>query len=258
MANSVPKPENRLKAAIIERLYAARHVVGDAVLISEMVVDNWARRADVVLANGRLWGFEVKSEQDSLNRLPGQIESFNRAFEKLTIVTVPKFEYAVREMLPEGVGLWVEVPDGSLKERIRARASELSKSAAMQHMTATELRQLLSCNGISGLSGLSRSQLETIAAGLPASDLTAAARDVVKRKHRAKHELYQIARLEGRHNALSLLRSRTELHAATPDVSIAVSACETATPDVKGHPAYVRAPAGPVLKRIVRPTQSAS
>ncbi len=250
---SLPKPENRLKTAIIDRLYASNHVTDDAVLVSEMVVENWARRADIVLANGRLWGFEIKSEQDSLSRLPGQIETFSRSFEKLTIVTVVKFEKAVRELLPEGVGLWVEMMDGSLKERVRAKTCELTKAAAIQHMTATELRKLLACNGVTGLGALSRGQLEQTACGLPLSDLAAAARDAVKRKHRSKHETFSEARAAGRQDALHFLRSRMDARRETAVVLPSPDEQKILAPSLNSeHPALKRVRAGTVLKRVPR------
>jgi hypothetical protein len=243
------RPEARLKAAVIDRLYAGAHVDEDAVVISEMVVDNWSRRADVVLANGKLWGFEIKSEQDTLERLPGQIEVFTRAFEKLTIVTVARFEPQVRMMIPEGVGLWIEEPDGSLKERIRSRVASLSRESAIALMTATELRRLLACNGLTGTSGVARAELARLAAYLPVSDLSAAARDAVKRRHRAKH--HQFARhreTAGTAQALSKLarpavpRPQPVLECATAVVSPYVVSTE--------HPALIHAPAGPVLRRL--------
>lgn len=252
MVTAPIKPENRLKAAVIDRLYASAAVDNDAVLISEMVVENWTRRADVVLANGRLWGFEVKSENDSLARLPGQIEAFRRAFEKLTIVTVPKFENAVRELIPDGVGLWVEGPDGSLKERARARIVDLSAEAAIRLMSASDLRALLQCNGVAGLSGLSRAQLEQQALGLPRNDLAIAARGAVKRKHRQKHKEFERRRSCGTVAALCELRSRADaardLVPPRTDSLIPVEHVAVA----REHPAFHLAPAGPVLRRMPR------
>lgn len=81
--------EKAIKAALIDWLYA-KGMVCDAVVINEMVVANWARRADIAVANGRLYGFEIKSAFDSLKRLPGQIESFRRHFDKVTVVAASK------------------------------------------------------------------------------------------------------------------------------------------------------------------------
>lgn len=249
------RPESRLKAAVIDRLYAGAHVDDDAVVISEMVVDNWSRRADVVLANGKLWGFEIKSEQDTLDRLPGQVEVFARSFEKLTVVTVARFEPQVRAMIPDGVGLWIEEPDGSLKERVRSRVASLSREAAITLMTATELRHLLACNGMSRTSAIPRAELVRLATYLPISDLSAAARDAVKRRHRARHHQFAHHRAtEGTAQALSKLARPSVSRRDLVHETVATAALPYEVP--AAHPALIQAPAGPVLRRL-KPQYSA-
>ena len=253
MLSRAIKPEARLKAAVIDRLYANAHVDSDAVVISEMVVDNWSRRADVVLANGKLWGFEIKSEMDTLGRLPGQMDVFARSFEKLTVVVAARFETQVREMLPDGVGLWVEDRDGILKERVRPRLNMLSREAAIRLMTVSELRRLLSCNGSVGISDAPRTVLEAIARSLPASDLANAARDAVKRRHRGRHQTFAWDRDRvGTAAALKHLARRAPSPQTNeqPPAIVATSVRQHSVP--ADHPAFVNAPAGPVLRRLRR------
>jgi hypothetical protein len=246
-------PETRMKAAVIDRLIEAGQVNGDAVLISEMMVANWARRADIVLANGKLWGFELKSESDRLTRLSGQIESFSFHFEKFVVVVAERFESRARALLPDGAGLWIAQQDGTLKERIRPKVMPLTKEAAITLMTASELRRLLACNGCSGIKDAARHKLEELAFGLPASDLSNAARHAVKCRHRQRHNAF----LEQRHcigtiSAISSLRK----YARTQKETIVDSCIFVPLPEVllsKGHPLLVQAPAGPVLKRAIKP-----
>jgi len=246
------KGEVRLKAAIIDRLFDRAHIDDDAVLISEMTVANWSRRADVVLANGSLWAFEVKSELDSLSRLPGQLDTFTANFEKVCVVCAPRFETGARALLPEGVGLWVADEDGSLRERVRPRYTRLTKTAAVGLMKANELRALLSCNGFTGVADLPRSGLVELAMQLPASDLASAARDAVKRRHRSRHDAFVKHREDqGTVGSMWMLR-REERSRGTylpPATLTAPAAANVAIP--KGHPLLVQAPGGPVLRRLV-------
>jgi hypothetical protein len=247
------RPEARLKAAVIDKLYLSSHVDRDAVLVSEMVVDNWSRRADVVLANGKLWCFEIKSEMDSLSRLPGQIDTFARSFEKLVIVVARKFEEAARVLLPEGVGLWVEDADGALKERVRPRVMALSKEAAITAMTAAELRRLLACNGTAPAGDAQRAQLSQLAACLPASDLANAARDAIKKRHRARHAVFEERRMkDGTMAALSALRRPPARSSRPSHAELAPSQIVRDHSHEIGwdNPALYLAPAGPVLRRL--------
>ena len=184
------RPETRLKAAVIDRLFEAKAVDSDSVLVSEMMVANWSRRADIVLANGKLWAFEIKSESDKLARLPGQLESFAYHFEKFVVVVAPRFEEPVRMMLPEAVGLWVEERPGVLVERVRPRAMPMAKDASIALMTVVELRSLLACNGVANLKDAPRQRLEALARDFPATDLANAARNAIKRRHRKRHAAF--------------------------------------------------------------------
>lgn len=242
-----------MKAAIIDRLFERAYVDDDAVLVSEMTVANWSRRADVVLANGSLWAFEVKSELDSLARLPGQLETFTAHFEKVCVVCAPRFEAGARELLPEGVGLWISERDGTLTERIRPRNSPLSKTAAVGLMKASELRRVLACNGMTGLADAPRWRLAELALQLPARDLAHAARNAIKRRHRSRHDSFVKHRSNlGTLASMWVLR-RAEHRAAlaqippmdTPDTP---ASSET----LMNHPLRINAPGGPVLKRLVR------
>jgi hypothetical protein len=43
-------------------------------------------RTDIAVINGSLHAFEIKSDSDSLDRLPSQIEAYQGVFEYITLV----------------------------------------------------------------------------------------------------------------------------------------------------------------------------
>ena len=252
MAELANRSEDRVKAAIIDRLIDNAYVDADSVLISEMTVANWSRRADVVLANGRLWAFEVKSDVDSLSRLSGQIEVFSRYFEKLTIVVAERFESAALAMAPTGVGLWTVNAHGALRQRVPPRCSMLSRQAYMSLMTAADLKMLLSANGFRSTKGAWRGELEAYTAKLSARELANAAREAVKRRYRAYHfEFLRQQRLSGTLDAVSALRRGSHIRERAP----APLPSEPPLPETwvvpTDHPLLVNAPGGPVLRRKI-------
>lgn len=251
------RTEPAIKAALIDRLYAKGEVCPDAVLISEMVVDNWARRADVVLANGKLSAFEIKSDLDSLARLPGQLETYRNFFERVIVVITPRFLKRTEEIVPEGIGIWVVENDGheGIKEKRRARTFELSAEAAINLMTVTDLRRLLSANGVTGLGRGSRRELEVLVRNLTRKDLAAAARDSVKRRFRAHFKRF-VARRDSQGTRLALhalRRVQRSIRRASEDVS-QVQLPEVIIP--MDHPMLVNAPAGAILRRAAYPRTS--
>lgn len=245
------RTETAIKAALIDRLFLKGEVCSDAVLISEMVVDSWARRADVVLANGKLSAFEIKSDFDSLARLPGQLETYCALFERVVVVIAPRFLKRVEEMAPEGVGIWVVEGDGAegIREKRRARTFDLAPDAAINLMTVTDLRRLLSANGITGIASAARRDLEFMARDLTKKDLAVAARDSVKRRFRAHFVRFQSRRAQyGTRTALHALRrvQRTIKLATESIAAVEAPHVEIAA----DNPMLVQSPAGPVLRRL--------
>ncbi|WP_156300623.1 sce7726 family protein [Neisseria sp. 74A18] len=132
----------------LQQFLEIKHRKDDAVFIHELQVDNANRRADLVMANGKLCAFEIKSEFDSLDRLPGQIETYMHVFEQVVVVSASKHVKNIKEILPKGVGLF-EFIDGKFKQIIRPKTnSKLSSLAWATHLTSAELKILLRENNI--------------------------------------------------------------------------------------------------------------
>ncbi len=98
--------ESLIKSAVIDRLFEDG-ALNNAVLVNEMVVANWSRRADLAVANGKLHAFEIKSDLDTLRRLKPQVETYLCNFDKVTVVTTSRFLNAVKAMVPPEVEIWV-------------------------------------------------------------------------------------------------------------------------------------------------------
>lgn len=77
----------------------------DTVIINELDVCAGVSRADIAVVNGKLHGYEIKSKQDNLERLPSQIESYNRVFNTMTIVTYKSHLDKVKSIVPKWWGI---------------------------------------------------------------------------------------------------------------------------------------------------------
>lgn len=248
------KPEDRIKAAVIDRLFTSGKVEGDSVLVSEMTVPNFSRRADIVLANGVLAAFEVKSEADSLERLAGQIEDMQRLFQTVCVVVAARFEEKVIADAPTGVGVWSVLPSGELKERRRAKTyAALSVDASLELLTVADIRRFLSSTGSAPPRRAMRGELEELARGYPAKDLTKVALTAIKRRYRERFAAFVQARCS--ESTLSALPKLKRPANESPGENLHPRAlCEVDEPQVcPTHPLLVQAPSGPVIRRR-RPT----
>ncbi|MEJ8546417.1 sce7726 family protein [Brevibacillus borstelensis] len=79
----------------------------DTLIINEMGVCLGQSRVDIAVVNGVIHGYEIKSESDTLSRLPSQMDDYNKVFDKVTIVTANEYLDKVNEMVPDWWGIIV-------------------------------------------------------------------------------------------------------------------------------------------------------
>ncbi|RZI80735.1 MAG: hypothetical protein EOP38_21590 [Rubrivivax sp.] len=97
--------ESEIRQAIIAKVAATKAGRG-ASFISEMFLDNFARRADLIVANGKLAAYEIKTARDSLERLDGQLATYLKLFEQVTVVCDARHVSGVLEATSPQVGIW--------------------------------------------------------------------------------------------------------------------------------------------------------
>jgi len=77
-----------------------------------------AARADVAVINGVLHAYEIKSDSDSLDRLPSQIDAYQGVFEYVTLVCGRRLLERARTAIPDWWGLQrAEFKGGSISIR---------------------------------------------------------------------------------------------------------------------------------------------
>ena len=135
--------EAQIRQALIARL--RRQPQGaSASLISELCIDRFERRVDLVQVGARLAAFEIKSDRDRLTRLPGQLDSYCRFFERVTVVCALRHLTAVQAQTPAAVGLWTVDAERGVKV---VRPSRLLRGQRLEDwlsfLPVSELRRLL-------------------------------------------------------------------------------------------------------------------
>lgn len=133
-------------------------------IIEELVICSGEVRVDIALANGHMHGYEIKSDLDTLERLPKQIHCYDSTFDKNTIIVGEKFRYKIVEHVPKHWGIEVAYLNrfGNVSlERIRK--SESNKSIEYQRLLELlwnkELKGFLKENKIKGYSASKRNEL---------------------------------------------------------------------------------------------------
>lgn len=94
-----------IRTALKYRLNIIHRNESDTLIVDELGLCEGDVRVDVAVINGSIIGFEIKSEQDTLERLPHQQETYSKVFDAMTIIANESHLEKIQEMVPE----WWEI-----------------------------------------------------------------------------------------------------------------------------------------------------
>jgi len=169
-------PEALAKVALLTHLRASG-ALRSRVLISELAVEKWARRADLAAVGSQLTCFEVKSGADRLTRLDDQLSAYLRVFDHVYAVVATKHMNSVMSRVPTCVGL-MELVQGSRGLEARhvreaALSGEVDAKASLNLLPVTELGKLIRSLGNGPCGGQSRESLMRAAMNAPLTSIRA-------------------------------------------------------------------------------------
>jgi hypothetical protein len=79
----------------------------ETLMLDELGLLNGATRIDIAVINGQIEGYELKSERDTLERLPAQRDIYNKVLDRISLVVAENHHDAAEEIIPEWWGLAV-------------------------------------------------------------------------------------------------------------------------------------------------------
>jgi hypothetical protein len=87
-------------------------------IVEEMGVWSGAVRVDIAVINGKLLGYELKSNSDTLERLPRQAEIYGKVFDRMTLVVGDRHAEKAVDVVPSWWGCMVaSMPNGEVMLR---------------------------------------------------------------------------------------------------------------------------------------------
>jgi hypothetical protein len=96
-----------VRAAVRKRLEAEHHGDPDTLIVDEMEVWSGTVRIDMAVINGEICGYELKSDRDTLTRLPIQADVYSRVFDKVTLVVGERLETKAIPLIPSWWGVTI-------------------------------------------------------------------------------------------------------------------------------------------------------
>jgi hypothetical protein len=111
------------------RLLAAFREDPETLILEELGLRHGATRVDMVVVNGSLHGFEIKSDRDTLKRLPRQAKMYSEILDYVTLVVGQRHAVKAKPTVPNWWGIQVADRDQDGKVRLQEERQPLENPA---------------------------------------------------------------------------------------------------------------------------------
>ena len=141
--------EKEIRTKVIERL----STYTNCKIEEEYTTPSGKARADVLAINGHINAYEIKSDYDSLIRLPSQIREYDESFERNHIVTSNKYIEKCYSILPSHWGIILVEKNrlDNLHLRFIKKATlnpNIEFINIVQHLSSSDLKKYINENNL--------------------------------------------------------------------------------------------------------------
>ncbi len=145
--------EPQIKSLLLNHLIKKKIISSSDTIFNEFTVDGASRRVDLAITKGKeLWGFEIKSEADSLVRLKGQVDIYSKYFDKVFVVVASKHSNSASLIISESVALW-EIKDNRIIVKQKGRKKLIKNTDSfIDMMSVSDLNKAVNKSGLKALS----------------------------------------------------------------------------------------------------------
>jgi hypothetical protein len=99
--------DKQIREALHRKKLCRHYYAPDTLVVDELGLMHGKYRADIAVINGHLIGYEIKSDEDTLYRLPEQVKAYCDVFDRVTVVVGMKHADVVSNIVPDWWGIVV-------------------------------------------------------------------------------------------------------------------------------------------------------
>lgn len=175
-----------IRQVLLSSLQRKHRKSRNTLLIEELALCQGDARVDLAVINGCIHGYEIKSERDTLSRLSGQREIYNKVLDRVTVVGSTCHVSKIEKMVPSWWGLCdAHMEKGKLKiQEVRPCSinMDVDPNSVVQLLWREEALFILKERNLhKGLASKSRKVLwERIVECLPTHEVRAVVREKIK------------------------------------------------------------------------------
>ena len=126
--------EYEIRRALSDQLEAVHADDPRALIVQELGVCEGRARIDVAVLNGAINGYEIKSPDDTLTRLPQQIEWYGCIFDSVSLVYSGRKDSTVASHIPEWWGMCRAEPEGDRCAIVTVRPAGENPGQSAYHL----------------------------------------------------------------------------------------------------------------------------
>jgi hypothetical protein len=128
-----------IRSALRDRLRSIHADEPDTAIIDELSLSQGQARVDLAVVNGSFSGYEIKSDRDTLTRLPSQRAVYELCFNTITMVVGSCHVQECMENVPEEWGVWEAIRGTNTAIEFR----ECRQATVNEHISPHQVVQLL-------------------------------------------------------------------------------------------------------------------
>jgi hypothetical protein len=100
----------QIRSAFHNKILRKAHHKSDTFILDEFGLRNGEIRADIAVLNGKLIGYEIKTEKDTLSRLESQMVAYSEVFDQAYIISSENHLSNALKIIPEWWGIYLIKP----------------------------------------------------------------------------------------------------------------------------------------------------
>lgn len=108
-------------------------------ILEELGLKHGKSRIDLVIINDQMHGYEIKSDRDTLKRLPEQIQIYSSIMDRVTLVVGYRHAYDALKMIPEWWGVRLAERNIGSGTVVLSDARSPGKNPSIDHFAVVSL-----------------------------------------------------------------------------------------------------------------------
>ncbi len=135
----MPMGDKEIRTALKHLLKKQYQDVPNTFILDELGIGHGQVRVDLAVVNGALHGYELKSDKDTLYRLPEQAKAYNLVFDRMTLIAGKKHVYEAIKIIPDWWG--IKIVESCSENEIKFH--NIRRASNNPHLDAVSILELL-------------------------------------------------------------------------------------------------------------------